>query len=52
MEQLIILLVCIVLVYVSFKLAGCLVGIVRLLLTAVIFWLFYMYVVQPWFAVI
>lgn len=52
MELLLTIAVLIVLAYLSFQLAGCLVGIIRLLLTIFIVWLLYTYIVGPWLATI
>lgn len=48
MELILTIAVLFVLAYLSFQLAGCLVGIIRLLLTLLIMWLIYTYVVAPW----
>lgn len=46
MELLIVVAILIVLVWLSFKLAGCLVGIIRIVAIIAIFWFLYEYVLK------
>ncbi|MBS7344936.1 MAG: hypothetical protein KIG60_04670 [Caryophanon sp.] len=47
MELIIMIAVLVVLAYLSFKLAGCVLALVRIALTIWIFWLLYTYIIVP-----